>query len=85
MTLGKGSKYREFYDLSGRITCMSADTAQTAIRGTVWSESTLFAIYSRSFEHILHDITFLFKFRGVCSKVTTRSKYFGLLRLFWGF
>ena len=23
MTPGKGSKYREFYDLSGRITCMS--------------------------------------------------------------
>ena len=22
MTPGKGSKYREFYDLSGRITCM---------------------------------------------------------------
>ena len=24
MTPGKGSKYREFYDLSGRITCMMA-------------------------------------------------------------
>ena len=24
MTPGKGSKYREFYDLSGRITCMTA-------------------------------------------------------------
>ena len=23
MTPGKGSKYREFYDLSGRITCMA--------------------------------------------------------------
>ena len=27
MTPGKGSEYREFYDLSGRITCM--DAAQT--------------------------------------------------------
>ena len=25
MTPGKGSKYREFYDLSGRITCMGND------------------------------------------------------------
>ena len=24
MTPGKGSKYREFYDLSGRITCMGS-------------------------------------------------------------
>ena len=26
VTPGKGSKYREFYDLSGRITCMSTST-----------------------------------------------------------
>ena len=29
VTPGKGSKYREFYDLSGRITCMSR-TAELA-------------------------------------------------------
>ena len=31
MTPGKGSKYREFYDLSGRITCMARAIA-TALR-----------------------------------------------------
>ena len=29
MTPGKGSKYREFYDLSGRITCMAMDPGRT--------------------------------------------------------
>ena len=28
MTPGKGSKYREFYDLSGRITCMQIMSPQ---------------------------------------------------------
>ena len=35
MTPGKGSKNREFYDLSGRITCMIGGTWITAAREVV--------------------------------------------------
>ena len=36
MTPGKGSKYREFHDLSGRITCMPSRAANSAVLGPIW-------------------------------------------------
>ena len=34
VTPGKGSKYREFYDLSGRITCMNGNV-QNLVKGKI--------------------------------------------------
>ena len=35
MTPGKGSKYREFYDLSGRITCMIGSSPISSVLSAV--------------------------------------------------
>ena len=46
MTPGKGSKYREFYDLSGRITCMLPIPGFSAVTGKGEKWAIYFIFYT---------------------------------------
>ena len=65
VTPGKGSKYREFYDLSGRITCMVSQT-----KGTLGT--TTFKMTTREY-HNQNDLKGVSLLKGIPGSITNQT------------